>query len=218
MRLLPPLTLLLATAWLCHADPLAVPVAVTRISLQPYGDFPAALVEQSRLAILKTYRAEIAVLPARPLPKDAWYEPRQRYRADKLLDDLAAHAPAETDKVVGLTNRDISTRKGEHEDWGIFGLGSMGGKSCVISTFRLNKDGQASRTLLAARLGKVVTHEVGHTFDLDHCPTPGCLMQDARGTIRTVDSEDGSPCPDCGKEIGDRVRPEATNSKGKSSP
>jgi len=31
-------------------------------------------------------------------------------------------------------------------------------------------------------------HEVGHTLGLPHCPTAGCLMQDARGSVRVCDS------------------------------
>ena len=216
MRTLP-LFLLLAVACVALAEPPPARPA-SKIAIQPYGDFSAALVEQSRQAILAAYNAEVTVLPARALPKEAWYEPRQRSRADKLLDDLATHAPAGVDKVVGLTSRDISTTKGEHEDWGVFGLGSLGGKSCVISTFRLNKDGKAPKALLTARLRKVVAHEVGHTFDLDHCPTPGCLMQDAEGTIRTVDSENGLLCPDCRKDLGDRARSAAPGATEKASP
>lgn len=78
--------------------------------------------------------------------------------------------------------------------------------SCVVSTFRLRKN--VSREKLTERLVKVVNHELGHTFGFPHCPTSRCLMQDAKGTIKTVDNETGRFCPAC-RERWDRLRPPA---------
>ena len=39
------------------------------------------------------------------------------------------------------------------------------------------------------RLAKVAVHEIGHTLGLEHCPTRGCLMEDARGSNKTTDRE-----------------------------
>jgi archaemetzincin len=36
---------------------------------------------------------------------------------------------------------------------------------------------------------KVAVHEIGHTLGLPHCPTTGCLMEDAGGKVATVDGE-----------------------------
>ena len=70
-------------------------------------------------------------------------------------------------KIVGLTSKDISFTKGEVYDWGIFGLGSLDGKACVISTFRLGA-GKADNALKMQRLIKFINHEVGHTFGLEN--------------------------------------------------
>ena len=39
------------------------------------------------------------------------------------------------------------------------------------------------------RLAKVAVHEAGHTLGLEHCPTRGCLMEDAEGQVATCDRE-----------------------------
>ena len=39
------------------------------------------------------------------------------------------------------------------------------------------------------RLAKVAVHEIEHTLGLPHCPTRGCLMEDAEGKVVTVDRE-----------------------------
>ncbi len=83
-------------------------------------------------------------------------------------------------------------------DWGILGSGQLGGRACVVSIFRLGR-GKVGKTLFEARLGKVANHELGHNFGLDHCPNAGCLMQDKRGKLATVDEESGKPCGKCGK-------------------
>jgi archaemetzincin len=120
--------------------------------------------------------------------------------------DLADSTPGEFDKVVGLTEKDISTAKNGVDNWGIMGLGYLDGRPCVVSTFRLNLHKDASSVLVMARLVKVVNHELGHTLGLDHCPNAGCLMEDAKGTIKTVDNEPGGFCPSCLEKLEDVVR------------
>jgi archaemetzincin len=167
------------------------------IALQPLGTVPPEIIATAQEAAEAKFRIRIEVPPAAPLPQMAYYSPRDRYRAEKLLDWLEQNPGKDAGrfiKIIGLTTRDISTTKGEIEDWGIFGLGKLDGTSCVISTHRLAaKEGQPA-TIRSERLVKIVTHEIGHTFGLPHCPTPGCVMQDAQGSILTVDREDGTFC------------------------
>ena len=61
----------------------------------------------------------------------AWYPARDRYRADSLIRYLGRFGSADT-ILIGLTNKDISTTKGQIRDWGIMGLGYCPGTSCVV--------------------------------------------------------------------------------------
>jgi archaemetzincin len=174
------------------------------IAVVPLDYDQPEMMESIVSAINSCYNAQVSVLPVQKLPPEAFYRPRQRYRADKLLDYLGNNVEEKYQKVLGITGRDISATKGDIYDWGIFGLGSLGGRACVVSTFRLQ--GKAGRKLLEQRIAKVVNHELGHTFGLDHCPNFGCLMEDAEGTIKTVDRESGSFCEQCRKKLGDIVK------------
>ena len=186
---LPSLALLMSVV-AALADPLPV------VAIQPLGRVRPEDIAWVRVGIRARYAVDVEVLPEKPIPKSAYLPPRDRYKAEKLLTSLERGTDRRFIKVVGLTARDISTAKGDIDDWGIFGLGGLGGQSCVISTFRL-RAGKATDPVFQARLVKIVNHELGHTFGLEHCPAAGCFMQDAGGKIATGDGESGEPCAAC---------------------
>jgi archaemetzincin len=168
-------------------------VLALRVCLIPVGPHDAALVDKARKGIEFLYGLPVATLQAIPLPESAWYAPRKRYRAEKILAHLDAEvvpgAPCE--RVIALTSVDISTTKGKRTDWGILGLASLGGPSGVVSSFRVGLTPARRR---AMRFVKVVNHELGHALGLDHGGAPGCIMNDAAGTVKTVDRETGVFC------------------------
>jgi predicted Zn-dependent protease len=130
------------------------------------------------------------------LPKSAYYKPRNRYRAENILDYLEDRY-SEYDRVLGITESDISVTKGEAADWGVFGFARLNGKAAVISTYRLKLD-NPSDELLKSRIFKVALHEFGHMSGLNHCTvSKSCPMQDAKGKVATVDSSQDSLCDSC---------------------
>lgn len=174
--------------------------ALPTVAIQPLGPVKQEDIARVTAGIRALYAVNVEVLPAKPMPKSAYYKPRDRYKAEGLLNALEVDLDQRFTKIIGLTTRDISTSKDEVEDWGIFGLGELGGRSCVVSTFRL-RAGKATEPVFQARLVKVVNHELGHTFGLDHCPAADCLMQDAGGKIARVDGESGKPCAACAARL-----------------
>src|SRR5436190_17542779 len=108
----------LAASGTCAASPYTV-------CLQPLGEHDASLLAPIGRGIGQAYGFEVRQLAPRPLPQSAWYPPRSRYRAQKLLDHLQSRVlPAEPgcDAVVAVTAADISISKGKHADWGVLGL------------------------------------------------------------------------------------------------
>jgi archaemetzincin len=157
--------------------------------IQPLGaDLEAADVELVRRALASMIGVEVRLLPRAALPAVAYYPPRRRYRAERLLDVLDARLPAGGSRILGLTGADISTTKGAVHDWGVLGLGRIGGVSSVISDFRCRMKARGAAHA-RTRLAKVAVHESGHTLGLEHCPTRGCLMEDAEGAVATCDRE-----------------------------
>jgi len=172
------------------------------------GTFPDELADAAQEGLEDELQVEVERIDGLELPESAYYPPRRRYRADRLLEFLNEHLSGEpaTTRVLGLTSVDISTTKGPHRDWGVFGLGELGGRSCVISTFRLRRRARSPEHF-EFRIVTTAIHEVGHTLGLEHCTEPACIMRDAEGSIRTVDTGDGHMGPDCRAEL-DRESPQ----------
>jgi archaemetzincin len=163
------------------------------VCVQPLGEHDRSLLAPIERGLAQAYGFKVRGLAAQPLPSAAWYAPRQRYRALRLLEYLRAQPQRGCDAVLGFTARDISTTKGAHADWGVLGLALTGGRVAVVSSFRMRRD--ADRPLVAKRAVKVSIHEVGHGLGLPHrADGPECIMNDAGGSVRTVDRAQGSLC------------------------
>jgi archaemetzincin len=180
------LTLLATSALLARART-ARAAESRRVVVQPLGPGSSARAEVVGSALTAFYDVDVVVADTEALPKAAYYAPRSRYRAEKLLEHLTTlHADAL--RVLGITEVDISTTKGNVFDWGILGLASIDGHACVLSSFRCRRSARDARHA-TERLGKTAVHELGHTFGLEHCATSGCLMRDGGGTVLTTDGE-----------------------------
>ena len=166
------------------------------IAILPLGDrLPKADISLVEEALVRFYGLPVRILPRVPLPKSAYYAPRRRYRAEKLLAYLESVRPPDALQILGLTGADISTTKGKHVDWGVLGLASIDGTVGVISRYRAKRRSKGDQHT-RERLAKIAVHEIGHTLGLDHCPTLGCLMEDAQGSVLTSDRE-YDLCPRC---------------------
>lgn len=182
----------LAFARLARAEPRQF-----KIHLVPVGQVERSDLLVSAAALRDRLDAELVFAEQRELPKEAYYPPRKRYRAEKLIDWLDELAPKEAWKVLGVTAAEISTTKGDVHDWGIAGLGSLGGRPCIISTFLYRKHSK-TRPALERRLADITVHEFGHTLGLPHCDVKGCVMSDAKGkAIASADASSGHYCPKC---------------------
>ncbi|MBL0330786.1 MAG: Zn-dependent protease [Bacteroidetes bacterium] len=168
-----------------------------KVAILPFSGVDPTYSKLLKSEIELFYSCEVTVLKEHTLPAFAFYQPRNRYKADSLLKYLKLSLPKDYNLIIGITGTDISTKDDIHEDWGVFGLGFMGGPSCIISDFRLKKSA-IDKKHLQQRIIKVALHELGHTLGLPHCTSSNkCLMKDANGTIKSVDEEEKQLCESC---------------------
>src|SRR4051812_21315102 len=91
------------------------------IVIQPFSDFPPEL-SQSVYRQVKLINDKTLLRSSISLPLAAYYPPRARYRADRLIAFLKRTVVDDDSVVIGLTGKDISTTKGDIADWGVMGL------------------------------------------------------------------------------------------------
>ena len=169
------------------------------IHLVPIGPVPKDMIDQAVEGLRAHAPVEPVVEQAQGFPASSRTPEKNRYRAAALLDWLAGLPLEKTGKIMGITESDIVHPKGSNPRWGILGLGSLDGRCSVLSTWRMKRkweNGGAPEALVRERLWKIAIHELGHTLGLEHCPTAGCIMEDAHGTVKTTDREK-ELCPSC---------------------
>lgn len=184
-----------------EAEPAPEPARVrATVVVVPLRSFPDDLFDAVETGLERELNVEVVRHEIVELPDEAYYAPRKRYRAEKLLDFLESFADeAGGDvKVLGVTEVDISTSSDPYPDWGIFGLGSSPGRTAVISSKRLSRKPK-NREHVQFRVSTVAIHEIGHTFGLPHCDEKAveCVMLDAEGGIENTDSSSGTFGPGC---------------------
>jgi archaemetzincin len=157
--------------------------------IQPLGDFDTQLARENLRSLTNNFPSS-RLLPSIPLYPNAYYKPRDRFRADSILKFTRYKYGIDTLMLL-MTHRDISVTKNRIKDWGIMGLAHRPGNVCVVSTYRLDQ------SKLVEQLYKVSIHELGHTQGLPHCPVKTCYMRDASGG-NLLDEEKGF-CPSCKK-------------------
>jgi archaemetzincin len=174
--------------------PVSLPVKKENkeILIQPFSDLPSGKSEYVYKELQKI-GLKTKLLSAINLPYLAYYKPRNRFRADSLITWLKKRA-SDNQIIAGITAKDISTTKGVNHDYGVIGLGFLGGPACMISTYRLKRNSNE-------QLFKTVIHELGHNFGLDHCPVKTCIMRDAEGKNTT--GEEKEFCPSCKAKLMD---------------
>ena len=197
------LSCLIAVGPVSIAQPAATPrfppgtaAAEVTVCVAPLGTVDGKVTAAVARGLTAAFGFRARVLPAAALPKAAFYPPRRRYRADRLLDHLAADVVPGSgcEVVLGLTTVDISVATETHADWGVLGLAYLDSQVAVISTFRARR--KVSWTTMVQRTIKTANHELGHALGLPHDDSvAGCMMNDAHGTVVSIDAETGAPCP-----------------------
>jgi len=155
------------------------PKAKKIIIIQPFEGLPQSTTQLIAQQLKEIYSGEVTVKNAISLPKHALNYNKKRYRADSLIRYLGRLVNG-NQIIIGLTDKDISTTKGKHSDWGVMGLGNCPGKSCIVSVFKLKGKNRIEK------LFKLTIHELGHNYGLantktKHCPEKTCFMRDAEG-------------------------------------
>jgi archaemetzincin len=140
----------------------------------------------------------------RPLldEKDLWPDPvRKQYHSTPILDTLAMLSPPEAIKVLAITKCDLFIPILTH----VYGEAQLGGKACILSTYRFSEGLVPGTEILRDRIFKEAVHELGHTFNLRHCPEASCVMHYCHG-VKEVDRKSNQFCRYCAVLLQDEMK------------
>ena len=145
---------------------------VRDISLYLYDDFPVQKAQMLAESLKEVYPSVSIKKESLVLPKEHYNKERNRYSGTGLLKDLSKIRKRNV--VLGLTDEVIFKANELSPTYGIFGVSTLGTYVAVISSTRPSGKQHSNDHLV-----KLMMHELGHSFGLNHCNNQHCFMVDA---------------------------------------
>jgi archaemetzincin len=130
---------------------------------------------------------------ADPDLKQFYNHERSQYDASAIL--AAFEKNNQSGKTILITSIDIYMPIFTF----VFGLAKLNGRTGIVSVHRLTNEYYglpADERLLTERLVKEITHELGHLFNLRHCPNYQCVMASSN-TADELDIKGAHYCRRC---------------------
>ena len=102
------------------------------------------------------------------------FDPRRGQHSSTAILKWLVGRPHPGGRMLALTDADLFIPVLTF----VFGEAQLGGAAAIVSTARLSDETGVPRapTVFVDRVVKECIHELGHTFGLIHCDTPGCVM------------------------------------------
>ena len=167
----------------------------SKLCIVSLGDTPDNADEKACSGVKSCFELNCEILPPEPPPEFALDTLRDQYDAMEILNWLESRFPRPDQLILGITNVDVAIPILTF----VFGEARLGGRSAMISTFRLHEEfyGRPIDTfMLLSRIEKEAIHEVGHMMGLTHCLDRNCVMYPSNSLAQT-DVKSTKLCPEC---------------------
>ena len=140
------------------------------------------------------------------LDAEAGYDSvRDQYAGGAMLNGLRARFDPEADRILGLTDVDCYAPDLNF----VFGQAALRAGPAFVALLRLRPSFYgltADRRLYRERVLKEAVHELGHTWGLQHCENPECVMHFSN-RFRDTDLKRASFCKRCQRLLQQKQEP-----------
>ena len=167
--------------------------------MAPIGMVDAGVLRDAGQFIREHFGGEAVCRAPIAIPEGAYDSRRKQFSSVAFMLALARAVPGDEDRLVGLTECDLFIPMLTF----VFGQAQLRGRIALVSLARLRQEfyGVApDPDLLEGRLEKEISHELGHSFGLIHCPDRECVMSLAI-SIQEVDRKKAEFCHSCGRLV-----------------
>jgi len=146
----------------------------------------------------------VNILPAGPLPEQAYHPARRQFNALAVLEHLRQTPVPDQTKVLGVMKADLFIPILTY----VFGEAQLGNRCALVSLYRLQhmRDGSpAPLPLFFQRAAKLGVHELLHTFNIIHCDQEDCIMRFIQD-LDAVDAQDLVLCRYCSAFLAEHLQ------------
>jgi archaemetzincin len=173
------------------------------IVISPTENVGSEITEPVKKAIHKIFGFPALIVPVLENVEFAFDSGRNQHYSTAILQKLEKSAPSFAMKIIAITKVDLFIPILTH----VYGEAQLGGKACVVSTYRLRDHIASVHTdsVFIQRVIKEAVHELGHTFNLRHCKEHVCIMHYCRTEI-DVDRKSDQLCRYCKILLEDEIK------------
>lgn len=164
----------------------------------PVGDVEDSQIEALKQSLKAVFAQEVTKGNGMALPKESWRGDRGQYLASSILSVLSL--PKSGDRILGVVDVDIFAPELNF----VFGQANVSGRRALISLKRLKQEFYglpSDESLFRQRTLKEAVHELGHTYDLGHCPDRICVMHFSN-CLADTDFKGWKFCSVCRRKLG----------------
>lgn len=166
-----------------------------KISLRPIGNIHKDTLKALKTRLKQTFGCPIEIAPPTDDLEHTYDLKRGQYLSPELLSGLEKLGGAKDEKVLGVVDADLYTPGLNF----VFGQANVTTGTAIISLCRLREEYYGlpqDEDKFLERAAKEAVHELGHTFGLEHCTDPKCVMHFSN-SLQDTDLKQAAFCSQC---------------------